>query len=353
MRKKLRIKMRKEIVFAIIAGIFFGLLVAFGIWRANTTLKNGHAATSQNSTNEETSTTPTSTPTGIAISKPLSNQVFTSPTAEISGLTDPDSYVVVSTDKKDVVGKSDVSGEFRVNVTLSPGINIVTTTSFGKSGQASSQAILLVLSSEFPENQMDNEENTSTASANDIREKVQEKVNKVMMTPTAYVGNVTDIAENAIQISNFVVDENGNDKPSEIKLVSTSDTTTYVDIKDKTKDLKSTDVAIGDFIAALGYKNDNDVLDTKRILVTTKPDTTKYSPLMGKITSIEGKDITIQSSSVTYSLQFAKTWDGPEVKELSENENIIVVGVINDDLVSDIRTLYVVKDESAMMENPQ
>ncbi len=90
---------------------------------------------------------------------------------------------------------------------------------------------------------------TATESG-DIREKVQEKVLAALNKPKAYMGTVTDISETTLQLKNT---------KGEIKQTSVNE------------EVKFSDVAIGDFVIAMGFVNSNSVLDTRRILVTSSP----------------------------------------------------------------------------------
>ncbi len=68
--------MRKEILFAIIAGGAIGLLVAFGVWKVNSNIK-------QNDTKTSSTVKPTPTTSDkpevfkIILQKPVNKQVFT------------------------------------------------------------------------------------------------------------------------------------------------------------------------------------------------------------------------------------------------------------------------------------
>lgn len=102
---------------------------------------------------------------------------------------------------------------------------------------------------------------TSTESG-DIREKVQEKVLAALNKPKAYMGTVTDISETTLQLKNM---------KGEIKQISVKEDVSVVNIISTSKEVKFSDVAIGDFVIAMGFVNTNSVLDTRRILVTSSP----------------------------------------------------------------------------------
>ena len=103
-------------------------------------------------------------------------------------------------------------------------------------------------------------ENNATDEAS-VESKVSQKVAQASIRPKAYLGTVTDITNTTIQIKNI---------ESQIEQISVADPDIdVVDIKGKNnKQVNLTDIAIGDFIVAMGYVNGNQVLDSQRILIT-------------------------------------------------------------------------------------
>ena len=81
--------MRKEIIYAIIAGGLLGVVIAFGIWRANLALK-------VSKTTQDQATPAPSAEFGISLVKPENNQVLTTSTTTLSGATKPGVTVVSS-----------------------------------------------------------------------------------------------------------------------------------------------------------------------------------------------------------------------------------------------------------------
>lgn len=334
--------MRKEILFAIFAGVFFGLVVAFGIWKANTSLKPGQAATDENaSENTENTTQENTSLSGITIAKPLENQVIESNVVDLSGIATSSSYVVIQTENEDYVTIPEANGEFSQKIDLSPGINYIKATSFNKTSEKASVGMLLVYSSEFDKEDTDDkspDEDEATNSAETIRQKVQKKVDNVIKNPIAFIGTITDISENTIQIGRYIP---GDKEAGEIQLVSIKDETTYVDITNDSEIVEISDIAIGDFIAALGFKNGNEVLEAQRVLVQKKPGEIHLEPFIATVTNVNDKTVTVESANNTYSLSFIKIWKGPEISELSESMEIIVVGTVKENKIVDIRTLFV------------
>lgn len=108
----------------------------------------------------------------------------------------------------------------------------------------------------------------------DIREKIQEKVQAALNKPKSYMGTVTDVAETTLQLKNL---------KGEIKQISSNKETTISNIISTPKSVNFSDIAIGDFIVAMGYVNTNSVLDTKRILVTSPLENVSRKSYLAKI----------------------------------------------------------------------
>ena len=134
--------MRREILFAILAGTLFGVIIAFGIWRLNSSLTPP----------ENTSTSAPATPTpdfGITISKPDQNEVITKSPSIVEGVTQPNSWVVVSTEDEDYFDQADASGAFLVEVELVGGINQILIVSFDENGNSTDTKLTVVYSTQF------------------------------------------------------------------------------------------------------------------------------------------------------------------------------------------------------------
>ncbi|MEJ2347681.1 MAG: hypothetical protein P8Y17_00570 [Patescibacteria group bacterium] len=137
--------MRKEILFAILAGLVFGLIIAFGVWRANIALMPGGS--------DSTEETPTPTPVafGITIADPQNLQVITESPVTISGITKPGAQVAISGEEEDYVVTADANGEFEVDVELSGGVNEIIIDAFDENGSGTEEKLVLVYSTEFAE----------------------------------------------------------------------------------------------------------------------------------------------------------------------------------------------------------
>ena len=290
--------MRKEVVWAIIAGIGFGLVIAYGAWRVNLTL---------NQQNNKTAPSPTPIPTGtsefkITLNKPENEDVVTEDSTLVTGITRAFSSIVISAEGEDYFTQANEKGGFEVAVNLEAGVNQIKITVFDPNGSASSEKVLVVYSSAF--------EATPNSKAK------------------AYLGVVTDIADNTIQIKT---------NTSEIRQTSTNKDDVIV-VKDDgktTKTVKFTDVAIGDFIVAMGYVGPNLVLSAQRILITPQITDPEIAVDLGV-----GKDVITAKTTQVYLYE-----DGKVVKEkltsIEDEDKVITVSATVNKKAT-LRTVFII-----------
>ncbi len=309
--------MRKEIFFAIIAGGGLGLLIAFGIWRANVMLKpkdNGSTATS---TKMPSATSFESGDLKIVIASPFNMAVLTQTEAVISGITKPKAYVVASGENSDNITNASDSGAFSSNVELTGGANQIQLDAYDANGNQAHTNLTLVYSGQFVSPSA-----TAAASAR------------------AYIGTVTDISNGVIQIK--------TDK-GDIQQISGTADASYVDTRnDTTKTIKSTDVAIGDYLVAMGIKDGNNILTSSRILVTDALKPPTRTSFIGVVTDDKGinkfvaKNIkTNESITVTPATGIVVNGE-TSFGKISNDEKFIAVGELKDGTFA-ARTILVLK----------
>lgn len=318
--------MRKEVVFAIFFGAAFGLVIAFGVWRLNSSLSERGQASKVEAT---AAPTPSSS-FGLTISKPVDFQVFREAGIKVEGVTKSGSWIVASGMNSDTIMKSDNDGGFSSDVDLFPGLNQVVITGIEENSGKTEKTLSLVYSSQFPS--ADGSTSKEASDSASVDEKVKEKINETENPPTSYLGTVTDIAETTIHLKNTT---------DELKQVSTESSTTYSNENTK-KEIKFSDVAIGDFIIAMGYKNGNQVLHAKRIVVSKKPTKPEQLVSVGTVKTIKNKLLTLASKDGDIELTFPKKWSGPDSKELSTDDKVIAVSVESDGN-NNIRTIEILK----------
>lgn len=194
--------------------------------------------------------------------------------------------------------------------------------------------------STFAQEEMDDStESAQTEEINSIREKVQEKIEQVRSNPKAYLGTVTDITEETIQIKGGA---------EEILQISVDEeNTNFVNIGKKTTTVNFEDVAIGDYIVAMGFENGNGVLEAKRVLITPPIEPVARTILLGKVTEIDGKTLYLtDGEQEEYILEFPRRWKGPETKEFEESMTVIAVFESDEDELT-IRTIEIISEPEA------
>lgn len=335
--------MRKELLFAIIAGLILGLIIAFGIWRVNKTMTPSNGSQSQTS---NASPTPNA---GFSIT--LANvedlDVITVSPFKISGITKPNIKIAISAEEKDYILDSQKDGSFEKEVALIAGLNEIVIKAFDQNGESAELKLKVVFSSEFAKliEETNTSENIATDEADSVRLKVEEKLANASKKPKAYIGTITDISKLTYQIKNL---------KGEIQQLSFTADTTFVKVDKTAKTITSNDVAIGDSIIAMGLKNGNEVLEAKRILVTEIPQDSLRNIYFGKIIDTTKTDVTIsqigsQEKLVTsvdkntdYILMNDSKTSVIKLADLDNDEIVYVFGAkVNNDFEG--RTIYLIE----------
>ncbi len=269
--------MRKEVLYAVVAGISIGLIAAFGTWRISKLVK-----IKPTPINKIEVPTPKNIDT-LTIDG-LKNYDVVTDDPIIKGLTSPDSSVVISTNDTDYYTKSNSEGEFEIAIETPSGMSAI---------KINDQKLILIYSTDV-------------------------ETNKV-----AYVGTITDISAETIQVR-------GN--KGEILQVSTNNSTRYINNLRKDIEVKMTDLAIGDYVVAIGDQATNKVLTANRILVA--------SPLVDN--KIEVQRITIEkiTKNVINDIKLPAKWNGPNIKELEVGEEVILVGIRVDEKTYTLRSIF-------------
>lgn len=309
--------MRKEVWYAVAAGLLLGLIIAFGVWRINSSFKPNRTKTSE--------TSPTPSPAsqfGITIAKPDYDDVITKSPVTISGITSPESWVVISTDQRDYLIKAKNDGTFEYSIDISGGINWIITSTVYKDGRTESKNLRLVYSTEIGEKVIPKETPELASDESDIREKVAKKIEGALNNPKAYIGTVTDISEGTLQLKSDA---------GEIKQVAVNlNDITVIKTGKETKEIKFTDVAIGDYVVAMGTTNGNHVLAGKRILITSPTNALPLKVFSGKIKSINKKELVINENKIPILSTTKFTANKEEstitikLSSLEENDTVIV-----------------------------
>jgi len=231
--------------------------------------------------------------------RPNDFEVITENPVDLAGITSLGYLVVVSGEDEDYFLRPSEDGAFSAEVELIEGANQIIVWAFDEGGNSVEKRLTLALSTEFAKvvssptpTSEDSQEATDS-----VREKVQEKVSAARSSPKFVMGSITDKQENTLEVKT---------QSGEIAQVSASDELTTIIKIDKTKrEVKYTDVAIGDFILAMGFQNGNGVLDARRVLISQPLEPTTRRVILGKITDVQKTQIGVESLNGQENLTFS------------------------------------------------
>jgi hypothetical protein len=138
--------MKKEVFLAISMGFVLGLIITFGIWTANKSLKQSSPSTAISaSPSPAISVSPTATPQpgnlSLVITAPENEALTASSTLTVTGKTSPNTTVALVYDLGDQIIQSDANGNFTTDITLEGGFNTISVTAFDTKGNQSTQSL--------------------------------------------------------------------------------------------------------------------------------------------------------------------------------------------------------------------
>jgi hypothetical protein len=298
--------MRKEQLIAIILGSLLGVTVAFILWKLprqnNTPAKGGPQEISQKSDGTMT------TGTDFSIVSPSQNSVAREETLEIKGFARAGA-TVVSISEKTALAKASSAGEFSIDASLIPGINTVRLWSFEKDAEPKLTETTLIYSTQL-----------------DLDELSRDAV--------AMMGAITDIASDTLQVRT---------QDGEIEQLSISSDTTYGSVVNTSKEIGFSDLAIGDFVAALGAKNGDNVMVVKRILVTTQKKPQEIGVIAGTVKALSSSEFLVQTFGSVEEVSIdaksgVKVYSAKEEEiaitrllNAKEDDQIVIIGDYEDD----------------------
>lgn len=138
--------MRKEILLAIVIGLFVGLILTYGIYVAQTALRR----TPSNDTQSQTlNASPEPSAGGnLTILSPIDETVQTSQKVTVAGTTIVNSFVVIFINDEEHITTADASGNFSIEADLELGSNIITVHAIDEDGQETTveRTVIVVLS---------------------------------------------------------------------------------------------------------------------------------------------------------------------------------------------------------------
>ncbi|MBI5358491.1 hypothetical protein HZB69_02575 [Candidatus Amesbacteria bacterium] len=122
--------MKKEVLLAIGVGFGLGLVITFGIWTANKSLKRANTTKTMTSVPTPSplvvSATPVPSPipsTTLMITAPEDESLVATNTINITGKAQPKSIISVAFEEGEMLAEADANGNFTIGVDLIGGYN--------------------------------------------------------------------------------------------------------------------------------------------------------------------------------------------------------------------------------------
>lgn len=138
--------MKKEVLIAIIIGFGLGLVITFGIWMANKSLKESAPEKTAPLTQE----TPTSQPEKIELSlildSPQDGLVYDQSTIQVEGVSAPKVVVVILYPEGEKILEADEQGKFETEIELDSGINEIKISAYDQNGNQVEKTLTVVYS---------------------------------------------------------------------------------------------------------------------------------------------------------------------------------------------------------------
>lgn len=174
---------------------------------------------------------------------------------------------------------------------------------------------------------------SSEEKARQILEAVRERIRERQLTAQrrAYVGTLKSIADTTLIL----------ECKDGIKQAEVSTEAAIIRISAKTKkEIKFEDLVLGDLTIAMGYLDDNEVLEAKRVIIQEKPEEVKRKAIYGLVekVDVEEKAITIKgfkkeeiwSLKITSKTEITKKIEDEiekiKLQEIEPGDRLIAIG---------------------------
>ena len=140
--------MRKEVVIVVLVGILIGAIVAYGIYTAQTALKQRQLKSQEVPPQDNQEKTSPSSHT-LSINEPQDESIWDQEKINVNGTTTPKSVVTILTEDNEYLFSADSEGYFSAEVSLTGGANTITVSSFDEQGNRAQQSVVVVYSTEL------------------------------------------------------------------------------------------------------------------------------------------------------------------------------------------------------------
>lgn len=139
--------MKKEVFLAISIGFILGLVITFGVWTANKSLKSLPQSTPTPAI-VSNSTSPSPGPSvspaaSLTITSPDPDSLVDKTPLTVKGTTTPNTAIAITANTGEQIVTADASGNFSVDVDLEGGYNIISVTAFDSTGASVNKKIIV------------------------------------------------------------------------------------------------------------------------------------------------------------------------------------------------------------------
>ncbi|MDO8487950.1 MAG: hypothetical protein Q7S31_01370 [bacterium] len=138
--------MKKEVILAITIGFALGLVITFGIWTANRSLKNLPVNPASTPLTVAATPTPSSDQAqkvSLALTTPADEALVTTNKITVSGKTVAAAAVIILSENGQQALAADDKGEFSLEVSLVGGYNTIRVIVFDKDGNTTEQSVVV------------------------------------------------------------------------------------------------------------------------------------------------------------------------------------------------------------------
>lgn len=117
--------MKKEVAIAIVIGLILGLVVTFGIYTARRSSSSVQQSAEMLASANPDSPDATPTQSSLVISSPEDGLITSDKELQVSGTTDPNSFIFILFDSQFRIEKADATGNFSTKIPTAPGPMLV------------------------------------------------------------------------------------------------------------------------------------------------------------------------------------------------------------------------------------
>lgn len=167
-----------------------------------------------------------------------------------------------------------------------------------------------------------------------VRDKVKERIETLSVRPKAYVGTLASVTDSTLEIKT---------KEGKTLLASTSQDTTVIKVLGgKRSEIKFKDLALEDFVIAMGFVERKDVLSSKRIITLNEVPFKQKASIFGTVQENADGTLIIQNlkNNENWNIEtnkktvvLEKTGDGfgnVKLDKIEPGDKVVVAGTVHE-----------------------